>query len=131
MNEVQAAALQVNDSAAAILQHVPINLHKFLTGRQKNQTTGEQESRIDFTTATKTFFISADAQNGTRSERPGVPSIEEIKRQITRYNDQQSILNEETFGPLLNDSVIIVVQVSSSRVLALESHTRESPGCCT
>lgn len=55
VNEVQAAALQVNDSAAAILQHVPLNLHKFLTGRPKNQTTGEQEIGFDSTTTTNTF----------------------------------------------------------------------------
>lgn len=53
----------------------------------------------------------SEPQNGTRVES-GIPPVEEIKRQIYRYNDQQSILNEETYGPLLNDSVIIVVQVS-------------------
>lgn len=56
--------------------------------------------------------IHAEPQNETTEQ--GVPPIEEIKRQIARYNEQQSVLNEETFGPLLDDSVIIVVQVSDS-----------------
>lgn len=40
-NEVQAAALQVNDSVAAIMQNVPVGLHKFLTAKPKNMTRGE------------------------------------------------------------------------------------------
>lgn len=40
------------------------------------------------------------------------PNITEIKRQIAKYNEMQLVLNEYTFGPLQNDSVIIVVQVS-------------------
>lgn len=40
------------------------------------------------------------------------PNISEIKRQIAKYNDMQLVLNEYTFGPLQNDSVIIVIQVS-------------------
>jgi len=41
------------------------------------------------------------------------PNITEIKRQIIRYNEMQLVLNEDTFGPLQNDSVIIVIQVSA------------------
>ena len=44
------------------------------------------------------------------------PNITEIKRQIAKYNDMQLVLNEYTFGPLQNDSVIIVVQVSHKSV---------------
>lgn len=85
LNEVQVAALQANDSVAAIMQNVPVGLHKFLNAKPKNVTRG----------------ASADG-----------PTIDEIKHQIYQYNDQQLMLNEESFGPLLNDSVIIVVQVS-------------------
>lgn len=59
-----------------------------------------------------------------------MPPIEEITRQIYRYNDQQLILNDETFGPLLNDSVIIVIQVSDafiSSLSALESRRTGTP----
>lgn len=31
---------------------------------------------------------------------------------ISRYNDAQMVLNEDLYGPLQNNSVIIVVQVS-------------------
>lgn len=34
-----------------------------------------------------------------------------MRRYIERYNELQSILNEDIFGPLENDSVLIVVQV--------------------
>lgn len=44
------------------------------------------------------------------------PNITEIKRQIIRYNDMQLVLNEDAFGPLQNDSVIIVIQVCSSLI---------------
>jgi alpha-1,6-mannosyl-glycoprotein beta-1,2-N-acetylglucosaminyltransferase len=37
--------------------------------------------------------------------------MSEIQRSIERYNDYQTIINEEVFGPLANDSTIIVVQV--------------------
>lgn len=39
------------------------------------------------------------------------PDIEQMQRFIKRYNELQSILNEDIFGPLENDSVLIVVQV--------------------
>lgn len=39
-SEVQAAALQVNDSVAAILQNVPPGLHKYLTKPKNNATRG-------------------------------------------------------------------------------------------
>lgn len=35
-------------------------------------------------------------------------------RNIARYNELQSVLNEDLYGPLQNDSVIIVVQVSAA-----------------
>lgn len=44
-------------------------------------------------------------------------NISEIKRQIAHYNDIQFVYNEEKFGPLQNDSVVIVVQVSSTLIL--------------
>ena len=44
------------------------------------------------------------------------PNITEIKQQIAKYNDMQLVLNEYTFGPLQNDSVIIVVQVSHKSI---------------
>lgn len=39
------------------------------------------------------------------------PDTEQMQRFIQRYNQLQSILNEDIFGPLENDSVLIVVQV--------------------
>lgn len=54
------------------------------------------------------------ANNGTFSnggESGTSSNISEIKQSIARYNDAQMVLNEDQFGPLLNDSVIVVVQV--------------------
>lgn len=38
-------------------------------------------------------------------------NLSDIQRSIERYNEYQTIINEEVFGPLQNDSIIIVVQV--------------------
>ncbi|XP_021711990.1 uncharacterized protein LOC110680498, partial [Aedes aegypti] len=88
-----------NYSTAAILQMVPPVFHKYLTSKTRNGT---------------------QVQNGTHTG-PGdsaqrAANISEILRMINRYNELQTILNEDIFGPLQNDSVIIVVQVSTSSV---------------
>lgn len=53
--------------------------------------------------------------NGTSSnginEPYHPPNISEMQRSIARYNAMQFVINEDIFGPLDNDSVIIVVQV--------------------
>lgn len=41
------------------------------------------------------------------------PNISEILRLISKYNELQIVLNEDVFGPLQNDSVILVIQVHS------------------
>ncbi|XP_075147701.1 alpha-1,6-mannosyl-glycoprotein 2-beta-N-acetylglucosaminyltransferase isoform X1 [Haematobia irritans] len=91
-----------NDSVDAILSMVPSVLHKFLTPKTRNQT------------------LAANLHNGSALNGGGSvsfldlyhpPNISEIKRQIAKYNDMQLVLNEYTFGPLQNDSVIIVIQV--------------------
>ncbi|XP_055593160.1 alpha-1,6-mannosyl-glycoprotein 2-beta-N-acetylglucosaminyltransferase isoform X3 [Uranotaenia lowii] len=91
-----------NYSTAAILQMVPPVFHKYLTSKTRNATYG---------------------QNGTHGGLPGAAggsgsdgsaraaNISEILRMIHRYNELQTVLNEDIFGPLQNDSVIIVVQV--------------------
>ncbi len=45
------------------------------------------------------------------SKYPSI-NISDIKRNIECYNKYQMILNEEAFGTLQNDSVVIVIQVS-------------------
>uniref|UniRef100_A0A182W371 Alpha-1,6-mannosyl-glycoprotein 2-beta-N-acetylglucosaminyltransferase n=1 Tax=Anopheles minimus TaxID=112268 RepID=A0A182W371_9DIPT len=81
-----------NYSTAAILQMVPPVFHKYLTGKPRNST---------------------HDQNGTHfgGEGPRTANISDILRMIHRYNDLQTVLNEDIYGPLQNDSVIIVVQV--------------------
>lgn len=84
-----------NYSTAAILHMVPPVFHKYLTSKTRNAT--------------------HHGQNGTHvgpnegAQRSA--NISEILRMIHRYNELQTILNEDIFGPLQNDSVIIVVQV--------------------
>lgn len=75
----------------AIFYMVPSVLHKFLTPRPRNSTHA----------------------NGSIFNTPyGAPlNISEIKKTIAQYNLQQTVYNEDIFGPLQNDSVIIVVQV--------------------
>ncbi|EGK97160.1 AGAP004397-PB [Anopheles gambiae str. PEST] len=81
-----------NYSTAAILQMVPPVFHKYLTGKPRNSTHG---------------------QNGTHyaGDGPRTANISDIMRMINRYNDLQTVLNEDIYGPLQNDSVIIVVQL--------------------
>nr|CAD7195727.1 unnamed protein product [Timema douglasi] len=53
---------------------------------------------------------ATDSQNQNGSGRP-LLNISDIKRNIERYNDLQTVLNEDVFGPVQNDSLVIVVQV--------------------
>uniref|UniRef100_A0A182ITM0 Uncharacterized protein n=1 Tax=Anopheles atroparvus TaxID=41427 RepID=A0A182ITM0_ANOAO len=57
-------------------------------------------------------FVNRQRQNGTHvgAEGPRTVNISEILRMIQRYNEFQTVLNEDIYGPLQNDSVIIVVQ---------------------
>lgn len=86
-----------NDSSAAILQMVPVVYRKFLTMKPRNQTN-----------VNKTLNGTNEGQNHPAAI---LSNVEEILRNIARYNELQSVLNEDLFGPLQNDSVIIVVQV--------------------
>ncbi|KAM7359202.1 alpha-1,6-mannosyl-glycoprotein 2-beta-N-acetylglucosaminyltransferase isoform 2-T2 [Cochliomyia hominivorax] len=93
-----------NDSVDAILSMVPSVLHKFLTPKTRNQTLAAN------------LHQNGSLLNGAGGSVSFVdlyhpPNITEIKRQIAKYNEMQLVLNEYTFGPLQNDSVIIVVQV--------------------
>ncbi|XP_055527737.1 alpha-1,6-mannosyl-glycoprotein 2-beta-N-acetylglucosaminyltransferase isoform X3 [Wyeomyia smithii] len=83
-----------NYSTAAILQMVPPVFHKYLTSKGRNATHGQNGTQLGM------------GDGALRSA-----NISEILRMIHRYNELQTILNEDIFGPLQNDSVIIVVQV--------------------
>lgn len=84
-----------NYSTAAILQMVPPVFHKYLTSKTRNGTHGQNGTHVG--------GLGDSAQRSA--------NISEILRMINRYNELQTILNEDIFGPLQNDSVIIVVQV--------------------
>uniref|UniRef100_A0A1I8QA76 Alpha-1,6-mannosyl-glycoprotein 2-beta-N-acetylglucosaminyltransferase n=1 Tax=Stomoxys calcitrans TaxID=35570 RepID=A0A1I8QA76_STOCA len=92
-----------NDSVDAILSMVPSVLHKFLTPKSRNQTLAANLQHNG------TVLNGGGSVSFLDSYHP--PNISEIKRQIAKYNDMQIVLNEYTFGPLQNDSVIIVIQV--------------------
>ncbi|XP_066258972.1 alpha-1,6-mannosyl-glycoprotein 2-beta-N-acetylglucosaminyltransferase isoform X2 [Euwallacea similis] len=83
-----------NDSQAAILSMVPVVLHKFLAPKPKNGTNlGLNGSYNNLGYFKATFNIS------------------DIKRSIAQYNLQQTVYNEDLFGPLQNDSIVIVIQI--------------------
>lgn len=88
---------EFNDSTAAILSMVPAVLHKFLTSHSQNGTYS---------------IINGTAINTVYSRIP--LNISEIKRNVAQYNLQQIVYNEDIFGPLQNDSVVIVIQVSKT-----------------
>uniref|UniRef100_A0A1B6CUN7 Alpha-1,6-mannosyl-glycoprotein 2-beta-N-acetylglucosaminyltransferase n=1 Tax=Clastoptera arizonana TaxID=38151 RepID=A0A1B6CUN7_9HEMI len=85
-----------NDSSQAILSMVPQVLHKFLTSHPRNasQTLG----------------------SGANSSFSRKLSIEEIKYNINKYNLAQTIYNEDLFGPVLNNTIVIVVQIHTRLV---------------
>ncbi|XP_017848210.1 alpha-1,6-mannosyl-glycoprotein 2-beta-N-acetylglucosaminyltransferase isoform X3 [Drosophila busckii] len=98
-----------NDSVDAILSMVPATLHKYLTPHSRNQSSGSAL----LLNASAAALAGAGLNSATTISfgiyRP--PNITEIRRQIVKYNEMQMVLNEDTFGPLQNDSVIIVIQV--------------------
>uniref|UniRef100_A0A1I8MWX5 Uncharacterized protein n=1 Tax=Musca domestica TaxID=7370 RepID=A0A1I8MWX5_MUSDO len=105
-----------NDSVDAILSMVPSVLHKFLQPKTRNQTLAASLHQNG------TLINGMLAGGGVGGVGGGgglvsfvdlyhPPNISEIKRQIAKYNDMQLVLNEYTFGPLQNDSVIIVIQI--------------------
>lgn len=83
-------SLEGNDSSAAVFSMVPKVLHKFLTPRPKSLNSTIDKLR-------KTLLHPLN--------------ISEIQANVDRYNEMQYIHNEDMFGPLLNDTLIIVVQV--------------------
>lgn len=78
-------------------------LHKFLTPKPRNNS-----HVVGATNASD----AAAGQNGAPGGRAPL-NISEIRRNIERYNEMQQLLNEELFGPVQNDSLIIVVQVTN------------------
>ncbi|XP_067012425.1 alpha-1,6-mannosyl-glycoprotein 2-beta-N-acetylglucosaminyltransferase isoform X2 [Anabrus simplex] len=92
---VGSEAPEGNDSTAAILSMVPQVLHKFLTPRPRNNTAGSG---------------STNASTDSTGALP-TANISEIRRNIERYNELQTVLNEDIFGPVQNDSLLIVVQI--------------------
>lgn len=92
-----------NDSSAAILSMVPPMYHKyFVTKSPFHVNQSVNQTSTNGSTAAVTAYI----------ERSRPLTIDEMRRNIARYNDLQTVLNEDLFGPLQSDSVIIVVQVS-------------------
>jgi hypothetical protein len=82
------------DSAAAtqqLLKLVPPHLHKYLLGRNESAAGNSSET--------------------TQFPPPQPLNISMIQRSIETLNMQQLVHNEDMFGPLHNDSLVIVVQV--------------------
>lgn len=78
-------------------------LHKFLTPKPRNNSHVLVGTNVSDGSGTA-------GQTGADGVRTFL-NISDIRRNIERYNDVQQVLNEELFGPVQNDSLIIVVQV--------------------
>ena len=78
-------------------------LHKFLTPKPRNNSHALGGTNVSDAAGA----VGQNAANGGRTPL----NISDIRRSIERYNDAQQVLNEELFGPVQNDSLIIVVQV--------------------
>ncbi|KAJ2942436.1 hypothetical protein O0L34_g16041 [Tuta absoluta] len=76
-----------NETSEQVLALVPSELHKYLTVHARNVS-------------------------GNATDRNGTPrNVSEILRRIHKYNDAQTIYNEDIFGPVQNDTLIIAIQV--------------------
>lgn len=73
-----------NETSEQVLAFVPLELHKYLTVHPKNNS----------------------AMNLTEHK-----NISEIRRIIERNNEAQIIYNYDLYGPVQNDTIIIVIQV--------------------
>ncbi|KAL0808870.1 hypothetical protein ABMA28_012540 [Loxostege sticticalis] len=78
--------MNANETSEQVLALVPPELHKYLQVHPKN-----------------------NSANST--ERSGPKNISDIRRAIEKYNDAQYIYNEDIFGPVQNDTIIIAIQV--------------------
>ncbi|CAH0731178.1 unnamed protein product, partial [Brenthis ino] len=75
-----------NDTSEQVLALVPPELHKYLTVHPRN--------------------FSANT-----TEKYGPKNVTDILRAIHRVNEAQTIYNENIFGPVQNDTIIIAIQV--------------------
>ncbi|VVC87648.1 unnamed protein product [Leptidea sinapis] len=78
--------MNLNDTSEQVLALVPPELHKYLTVHPKNTSANSTERTVP-------------------------KNLTEIRRSIRMYNDAQTIYNEDLFGPVLNDTIIIAIQV--------------------
>ncbi|XP_053622684.1 alpha-1,6-mannosyl-glycoprotein 2-beta-N-acetylglucosaminyltransferase isoform X2 [Plodia interpunctella] len=78
--------MNANETSEQVLRLVPPELHKYLTVHAKNAS-------------------------GNITEKSGVKNITDIRRAILKDNDAQTIYNEDLFGPVQNDTLIIAIQV--------------------
>ncbi|CAG4974427.1 unnamed protein product [Colias eurytheme] len=74
-----------NDTSEQVLALVPPELHKYLTVHPRNN--------------------SANA-----TDRTSPKNITDIRKAIQMYNEAQTIYNEDIFGPVQNDTIIIAIQ---------------------
>ncbi|CAH4033088.1 alpha-1,6-mannosyl-glycoprotein 2-beta-N-acetylglucosaminyltransferase isoform X1 [Pieris brassicae] len=78
--------MNYNDTSEQVLALVPPELHKYLTVHHKN--------------------ISVNA-----TDRTAPKNTSDIRRAIELINEAQTIYNEDIFGPVQNDTIIIAIQV--------------------
>ncbi|XP_060808229.1 alpha-1,6-mannosyl-glycoprotein 2-beta-N-acetylglucosaminyltransferase isoform X4 [Amyelois transitella] len=78
--------MNANETSEQVLRLVPPELHKYLTVHARNAS-------------------------GNSTEKSVLRNITDIRRAIQRNNDAQTIYNEDIFGPVQNDTLIIAIQV--------------------
>ncbi|XP_037869640.1 alpha-1,6-mannosyl-glycoprotein 2-beta-N-acetylglucosaminyltransferase isoform X4 [Bombyx mori] len=75
-----------NDTSEQVLALVPPELHKYLTVHPKNSSVNSTERAVS-------------------------KNLTEIRKAIQRSNEAQYIHNEDIYGPVQNDTIIIAIQV--------------------
>ena len=105
------------------MQAIPAVLHKYLKPRNTSQGNALAEAhtnyflrKLQLTNNYHNFLFlfkqaAANSSQNTSNDRFQMMNLSDIQRSIERYNEYQTIINEDVFGPLQNDSIIIVIQV--------------------
>ncbi|CAH2219970.1 jg14984, partial [Pararge aegeria aegeria] len=96
--------MNANDTSEQVLALVPPELHKYLTVHPRNAT-------------------------GNSTERYAAKNVSDILRAIYRINEAQTIYNEDIFGPVQNDTIIIAIQGKMIRVNSYDAraHRHKKP----
>ncbi|CAH0388414.1 unnamed protein product [Bemisia tabaci] len=76
-----------------------------------NDTVSDSISVFNMVPSAYQKYLTVKPSNFSGDNVPKVPDPYEIQRNIEKYNEMQTVLNQNIYGPLYNDSLVLVIQV--------------------